>query len=281
MEWLTDKHKIDIFADPIGGCTAVRYTPYYDMRGYESIDFVVSGNIAGASNGTTAKQGISAQLYRATGSTGGGSTAISSATGSVSKSATAVTTAVKGKCLDLSFSTRFTHANFGATVTVLGQEFLTATAASAAYYFCGLSCAAATVGAVSFVSQFNATNCTLSSAWKAEMGQSSTGLARVFIRPRSETSVPSSYHVSAGGSTIIGVGVPAVGVHLAAKTELIGDYRYVACGFAQTGASLVPSTIVHNQPVAITVIRTLAGNAPPLTTGSDIAFSKRLQATQL
>jgi len=281
MEWLTDRHKINIFADPIGGCTAVRYTQYYDMLGMESIDFVVSANIAGASNGTTAMQNVSVQLYRATGSTGGGSTAISSATGVVAKTATAITTVARGKCLDLCFDTVLTHANYGATVTVLGQEFISATGNSAAYYFDGTASAAATVGAVGFITAFNNTNCTLSSAWKAEIGQTSTGLARVFIRPKSETSVPSSYHVSAGGSTIVSVGIPAVGVHLSAKTEHLGDYRYVALGFSQLGASLVPSTIIHHQPISITVIRALAGGTPALTTGTEIAYSKRLQATQL
>jgi len=281
MEWLTDKVKINIFADPIGGCTAVRYTQYYDMLGYESIDFVVSANICGASDMTTAMQNISCQLYKATNSTGGGSTAISSATGVVAKTGTAITTVLRGKSLDLAFTTAITLDIVGATITVLGQEFVSATGNTAAYYFQTDGSAAATVAAAGFITAFNNTNCTLSSAWKAELGQTSSGKARVYIRPRSETAVPSSYHVSAGGSTLCGIGVPAVGVHLAAKIEHLKDYRYVALGFSQLGASLVSSTIIHRQPLSVTVLRTLAGNTPPLSTGSEIAYSKRILATQL
>ena len=281
MEWLTDRHKINIFADPIGGCTAVRYTQYYDMLGMESIDFVVSANIAGASDGTTAMQNVFAQIYRATGSTGGGAAALSSATGVVAKTGTAITTVARGKCLDLAFTNAITLDIVGATITVLGQEFISATGNTAAYYFQTDGSDAATVTAAGFITAFNNTNCTLSSAWKAEMGQTSSGNARVFIRPRSETAVPSSYHVSAGGSTLCGIGIPAVGLHLSAKTEHLGDYRYVALGFSQLGASLVSNTAIHRQPLSITVIRALAGGTPALTTGTEIAYSKRLQATQL
>jgi len=280
MEWLTDRHKINIFADPIGGCTAVRYTQYYDMLGMESIDFIVSANIAGGTDAGTAMQNVFSQIYRATSSTGGGSTALSSATGVVAKTATSVGTVARGKSLLLTFTTDLTHANLNASVTVMGKTFLSKDGGgSAALCFQGLSCAAATVAAVSFVSVFN-TNASLTE-WKAEVGQSSTGIAHVFIRPRSETAVSASVHVTGVGSSIITVGVPAVGVHLAAKTEHLGDYRYVALGFSQLGASLVASTIIHRQPISVTVIRALAGGTPALTTGTEIAYSKRLQATQL
>lgn len=278
--WFSEKHKVDIWADPIGGCTAVRYLPYYDMRGYESIDFFVSGAIEGGSVAQTAVQNVSAQIYKATNSTGGGATALSSATGALAKSATAITTVAKAKGLFIQFTTALTHAAYGATMTVLGQEFISATGNSAAYYFCSTGSAASSNVAQGFITAFNNTNCTLSSAWKAEAGQHSTSQSYVYIRPKGETHVGATVYVSAGGSTVFGgIGVPSVGVHLAAKTEQLKDARYISLGYAQTGASAVTSTVVVRQPLSVFVVRTKADDAPSTMTGLGVGVSRNLPAT--
>ncbi len=282
-KWLTDNVKIDLYADPIGGCTAVRYTPYYDMRGYESIDFVVSSPFAGSSNESTAKQNISVQVYKATGSTGGGATAIATATGVASKTATSCDSVCHGKSLMIEFTTRLTHASTGTAFSIAGQKFISATGNSAAYCFNGFASAAASVAAAGFVTSFNAVTCTLSSAWVAELAQASTTVARVIIKPRSETAVPATYHLTATvGTAVGGVGVPSVGVHVAVKTEQLKDgYRYVALGFSQSGASLVASTVTHHQPVSITVLRTVGADAPVVSTAGAVQYSKRLAGTSV
>ena len=279
-KWFSEGHKIDIWADPIGGCTAVRYLPYYDMRGYESIDFFVSGAIEGGTVAATAKQNVSAQIYKATDSTGGGATAISSATGVLAKSATAITTVAKAKSLFLEITTAMTDAALGATMTILGQEFISATGNSAAYYFAGLASAESSLVAQGFVTAFNNTNCTLSSAWKAEMGQQSTTKSFVYIRPKGETHVGATVYVSAGGSTVYGgIGIPSVGLHLAVKTEQLKDRRYVSLGYAQTGASLVTSTVVVRQPISVFVVRTKGDDKPSTMTGMGVGYSKNLPAS--
>ena len=279
-KWFSEGHKIDIWADPIGGCTAVRYLPYYDMRGYESIDFFVSGAIEGGTVAATAAQNVSAQIYRATDSTGGGATAISSATGTIGKIGTAITTVAKGKGLFIEFTTKLNHAAFGATMAVLGQEFVSATANSAAYFFCGLASAVSSGAAGGFITAFNNTNCTLSSAWKAEKGQLSTTLTYVYIRPKGETFVGATEYVSAGGSTLAGgIGIPSVGMHLAVKTEQLKDSRYVTIGYAQAGADAVTSTVVVRQPISVFVVRTKGDNKPSTMTGLGVGYSKNLPAT--
>jgi hypothetical protein len=279
-KWFSEGHKVDIWADPIGGCTAVRYLPYYDMRGYESIDFFVSGAIEGGTVAATAKQNVSAQIYRATNSTGGGATAISSATGTIGKTGTAITTVAKGKGLMIEFTTGLTHAAFGATMTILGQQFVSATGNTAAYYFAGLGSAVSSLVAGGFITAFNNTNCTLSSAWKAEKGQHSTSKTFVYIRPKGETFVGATEYVSAGGSTIFGgIGVPSVGMHLSVKTEQLKDSRYVTLGYAQQGASLVTSTVVVRQPISIFVVRTKGEDRPSVMTGLGVGYSKNLPAT--
>lgn len=279
-KWFSEKHKCDIWADPIGGCTAVRYLPYYDMRGYESIDFFVSGAIEGGTVAATAKQNVSAQIYKATDSTGGGATAISSATGVLAKSATAITTVAKAKSLFLEITTAMTDAALGATMTILGQEFISATGNSAAYYFAGLASAESSLVAQGFVTAFNNTNCTLSSAWKAEMGQQSTTKSFVYIRPKGETHVGATVYVSAGGSTVYGgIGIPSVGVHLAVKTEQLKDCRYVSLGYSQSGASLVTSTVVVRQPISVFVVRTKGDDKPSTMTGMGVGYSKNLPAS--
>jgi len=280
--WFDEAHKVDVWADPIGGCTAVRYLPYYDMLGYSEIDFFVSQAIEGGTVAATAKQGVSAQIYKATDSTGGGATALSSATGALAKSATAITTVAKAKGLFIEFTTALTHVAFGATMTVLGQEFISATGNSAAYYWCGLGSAVSTRTAQGFVTAFNNTNCTLSSAWKAELGQTSTTLSYVYIRPKGETHVGSSVYVSAGGSTIYGgIGIPSVALHLAVKQEQLKDCRYVSLGIASSGASLVTSTVVVRQPLAVFVVRTKETNRPATMTDMGVGYSKNLPATAL
>lgn len=279
-KWFSEGHKIDIWADPIGGCTAVRYLPYYDMRGYESIDFFVSGAIEGGTVGTTAAQNVSAQIYRATNSTGGGATAISSATGVLAKSATAIGTVAKAKSLMIEFNQGLADGNLGATMTVLGQEFISATGNSAAYYFAGLASAESSLVAAGFVTAFNNTNCTLSSAWTAVSGQHSTGKSFVFIRPKGETHVGATVYVSAAGSTVFGgIGIPSVGVHLAVKTEQLKDSRYVSLGVSQSGASLAVATAAIRQPLSVFVVRTKGDDKPSTMTGMGVGYSKNLPAT--
>jgi hypothetical protein len=279
-KWFSEKHKVDIWADPVGGCTAVRYLPYYDMLGYESIDFFVSGAIEGGTVGATVKQGYSAQIYRATDSTGGGATAISSATGALAKSATVIGTVAKAKSLMIEFNQGLADGNLGATLTVLGQEFISATGASAAYYFAGLASAESSLVAADFVRCFNATDCTLSSAWKAESGQHSTGKSYVFIRPKGETHVGATEYVSAAGSTVFGgIGVPSVGIHLAVKTEQLKDSRYVSIGVACTGSSNVVGTAAVRQPVSVFVVRTKETDKPSTMTGLGVGYSKNLPAS--
>jgi len=279
-KWFSEKHKVDIWADPIGGCTAVRYLPYYDMLDMESIDFFISGAIEGGTVGTTCAQNISAQIYRATNSTGGGATAISSATGILAKSATSIGTVARAKGLMIEFNQGLADGNLGATMTVLGQEFISATGNSAAYYFAGLASAESSLVAAGFVTAFNNTNCTLSSAWKAELGQESTGKSFVFIRPKGETHVGATEYVSAEGSTVFGgIGVPSVGVHLAVKTEQLKDHRYVSLGISQSGASLAVATAVIRQPISVFVVRTKETNTPSTMTGLGVGYSKNLPAS--
>lgn len=280
--WFDEAHKVDVWADPIGGCTAVRYLPYYDMLGYEEIDFFVSQAIEGGTVAATAMQGLSAQIYKATDSTGGGATALSSATGALAKTGTAIGTVAKGKSLFIEFTTALTHAAYGATMTVLGQEFISATGNSAAYYFCGTGSAKSSAVAGGFITAFNNTNCTLSDRWIAIKGQHSTTLTYVHIRPKGETFVPSSEYVSAGGSTIYGgIGIPSVCLHLAVKQEQLKDCRYVGLGVASSGASLVTSTVVVRQPLTVFVVRTKETNRPSTMTDMGVGYSKNLPATAL
>lgn len=277
---LRDRTKIDVWSDPVGigrQSTAVRYTPWYDMQNYQSIDFVVQSMFEGTTYGTTSAQYSDFQIYKATDSSGGGSTAISSATGRMTKAGTAITTAAKAKALMLTFDQSLSDGNLGATVSLLGQDFLTAdVGGSAAGAFCGLASVAATVVAKSFCSVFNThTSCT---AWKAELGETSTGRAVVYIRPKSETAVAASVYVSAGGSTLIPVGVPQMGGHLGITTDLLRDgYRYVALGIAQSASGL--TTGQPCKPVSVTVLRERAADGPVASTGSDVQFSMSYRAT--
>ena len=274
--------KVDVWADPVGigrHTTSVRYTPWYDMRDYKSIDFVVQAMFEGSTYGTTSAQYTDFQLYKATDSSGGGSTAISSATGRMTKAGTAITTAEKAKALYITFDQSLADGNLGATVSILGQDFLTAdVGGSAAGAFAGLASVAATVVAKSFVSVFNThTSCT---AWKAELGETSTGRAMVYIRPKSETAVAASVYAYAGGSTLIPVGVPQLGGHLGISADLLRDgYRYVALGMAQGASGL--TTGLPYKPVSVTVLRERAADSPVASTGSDIQFSKVYRATMV
>lgn len=276
----TDRNKIDLWADPIGigiQDTSMRYTQYYDMRGYESIDFLVSGIFEGSTHGQTAIQYTDFQIYKATDSSGGGNTAVSSATGRMTKVGTAITTAAKAKSLYISFSTKINDAAMGATFSVLGQDFFSATGNSAAGAFAGLSSVAATVAALSFITAFNTH--TSATAWKAELGPTCTAFAEVMIRPKSETAVGSTVYVSAGGSTVLPVGVPRMGGHLGIKTEHLRDgYRYVALGMKSGASGMTTGTWVR-RPVSVFAIRKRADDAPIASTGSDIQFSKNTYGT--
>ena len=276
-----DDHKVDMWADPIMTNTAVRYTQWYDMYGHNEINFFVSGAFEGSSHGTTAVQFINFQIYKATNSTGGGATAVSSATGRFSKVGTAITTAAKAKSLFIGFTTaHLTNASLGATLSILGKDFLSATANSAAGAFCGLSSVAATVGAESFKTAFN-THASLSS-WVAEVGPANTAAAYVTIRPKSETAVGATVYVKAGGSTIIPVGVPGMGGHLSIKTELLGEgYRYVALGIKCGSSGMTTGANYVRQPVSVFAIRTAANDSPTISTKADVQFNKNVEATML
>jgi hypothetical protein len=280
---LSNKFKVDLWADPIGisrQLDVIRYTQWYDMSGYESIDFFMSGMFEGSTHGQTAIQYNDFQIYKATNSSGGGATAITTATGKMSKVGTEITTAAKAKSLFINFTTKLVHTNLGATITVLGKEFFSADpGASVAKAFSGLASAAATVSAESFISVFN-TNASLSS-WKAEMGVTSTGRAVVMIKPRTETAVGATVYVSAGGSTLVSVGVPGMGGHLGIKTELLRDgYRYVALGMAAS-ASGMTTGVSGSRPVSVFALRARSNDGPIASTGTDIQFSRSLKATQL
>lgn len=277
---LKDKIKTDVWMEPVGigrHTTTRRYTPWYDMKDYRSIDFVVTAMFEGTTYGTTSAQYIDFQIYKATDSSGGGSTAISSATGRMTKAGTAITTAAKAKSLMITFDQTLADGNLGATVSLLGQDFLTAdVGGSIAGAFYGLASVESSLVAANFVSVFNThTSCT---AWKAELGETSTARSVVYIRPRSETAVGATVYAAAGGSTLIPVGVPSMGGHLGIKAELLRDgYRYVALGIAQQASGL--TTGQPFKPVAVTVLRDRAADGPIESTGGVVQFSKAYRAT--
>ncbi len=259
-----EQYKIDIWGDPYGS-TVEQFTPYFDMLGFDGIDFIVNAGVLAATQASTGVGVITCRLLQATGATGGGATAISSATAVMTKGGTVVSTGSHGKSLLL----RFTTLTAAATVTVLGQEFIASTNGSAAYYFAGLASNAATVASEGFKTAFNATNNTLSSAWVATTHASGP---YVFIRPKTVTSVPSSYYVSAAGSTLINVGIPELGGHIGIDSQYLKD----GCRYVSLGAK---SSVVAT-PITVTVIRKKA-DGPAANTNEQIAVSKYITTTSV
>jgi len=259
-----EQYRIDIWGDPYGS-TAEQFTPYFDMLGYDSIDFIINSGIRASTAESTYQGTVVCRLMQASNATGGGATAISSATACMSKGGTAVTTASHGKSLVVSFTTL----SSGATVTVLGQQFIANSSASAAYYFSGAASVQATVASEGFKTAFNSPNNTLSSAWVATTHASGP---YVFIRPKTVTSIDSTFYVSAAGSTLINVGIPELGGHIGFDAQYLKDgCRYVSCG--------VKGGTVAN-PIAITVIRKKS-SLPADNTNEQIAVSKYVTTTSV
>ena len=105
---LQEKFKIDNGRFSTGS-TVAEYTPYYDMRNYDRIDFIVQALAkldATGALGATDYQKLTLAAYQATSATGGGAAAIASATAIIGKdAATGITTAVKCREGFIFFST--------------------------------------------------------------------------------------------------------------------------------------------------------------------------------
>jgi len=158
MDFL-EKYKVNV-ARCTTGNTAVQYSPYYDMLGVKHADFFLQGVVMHESSITgSAVQLITAGLYQASNSTGGGSSAISSATAAgLGKSGTAtVTTSAKLVEGAIGFSTISGSAALSIRVGTAAYVSASVGAAAAAMTWVAGASVAATVAAQAFVTMFNST----------------------------------------------------------------------------------------------------------------------------
>jgi len=246
-----EKYKVDIALFDATGSTTEQISQYYDMTGYRRIDFLVQGRIPSAMAQSTLAQKYTLRLLSASNATGGGASGISSATAVFGKISTGVViaTAEKANELWLRFST-LDIAAVGATFSVNETKFTSATGNSAAYYFAGGGSAAGTVLSAGFITAFNATSNTLSSAYEAVAHTHATDATAgvVIIRPKN---ADSTAYLTATGSTIFNFGISKCCAHLGMDVQHIEDGKtHIAIGAYSTGSA---------NPVCITVIREAEG----------------------
>jgi hypothetical protein len=265
----SEEYKIDIWGDPFGS-TEEQFMPYLDMLGYDSVDFIVNGSIKGATAaaGSTDVQVITCRLLQASGATGAGVTAISSATCSMTKGGSAITTASHGKSLVLYFSTMKSSAAGAATFTIIGEGFTMATAGGAATVVQVAEDSDATTISEAFKTAFDLS--TLSSSWKAT---TQAGSPRIYIRPKTATSVGSTVYVSVtGAATNINAGIPELGGHIGLRSEHMKDgCRYITIGVKTTNIGT---------PFQVTCIRKKI-DLPITQTNEQFAVSKVLGSTSV
>lgn len=247
-----EKYKIDVgrFSS---GSTAEIFTPYYDMRGYKSADFLFEGIVHSLSSGGLGATDFGQWTLRAmqaTSSTGGGASAISSATAVVGKESATGFSATRG-CREgwISFSTISGSAALNFTVgTAAFVTASVATPAAAMTLVAGAS-AQATVAREAFITLFNSTQYNTSTVlvnnWYACTDATVTGDPWVRIIPRNQDSTNQLALGTTGSSQIAvgGVFTAHIGV---SNHHLKEGARYVSLG--------VKSTEFAN-PFTVTVIR--------------------------
>lgn len=246
MKEFQEQYKVDIALFDSTGSTTEKVSPYFDMLGYNRIDFVFQSAVAPALAYSTDHQQFTLRLLQATNNTGGGASAISSATALVGKDATAsITTAAKMREAWLRFGT---IANDSAiTITVGTAAFVSATSGSAASFFACAASDAATVASEGFVAMFNSTANNPSTALTANwVASTDLGGAVVKIAPKNPEST-SLINVATTGCSCVSVGGKIM-AHIGMAQQFMGEgKRYIAIGVKSTSDPL---------PYAVTVMRT-------------------------
>jgi hypothetical protein len=225
------------------------------MLGYSRLDAFVEGILwmtaTGAGGGTVA-QTITAQLYQATNSTGGGATAMSSATCAMGKDGTAAISTAGGlpKFGILSFSTISGSAALTVSVGTAAYVSASVGAAAAAHRWVAGASAAATVASEAFAAMFNSTvyntAAVIVSNFYADTAWATAGVANIAIRRRPEKADSTVALTLTCPSTLVGCGGMFSG-HIGIEEKHLKDgCRYVSVGYKSTDIA---------GPIAVTVIR--------------------------
>jgi hypothetical protein len=239
-----EKYKIDIALMDTTGSTVEAISPYFDMRGYNSIDFVAVGlSVPTAALSTIAKQGMDMRLLCATDSSGGGASALSSATAFAGRAAANVV-ALTDKANEILI--QFTTLSSGATFSIGGYQWSfdsTAALTSRVLNSTGAT-GAASVAAEAFATAFNSTaNNPIATSWKA----STISSALIRIEPVDKNA--QSTYISATGSTLVNMNIGRTVGHLSIEAQFLPDgKRWVAIG--------VKTTVVAT-PISVTAFRTV------------------------
>jgi hypothetical protein len=231
MKNFIESHKVDIALFDTTGSTAEKVTPlYYDMRGYDHIDFLIS---AGNGPGSTVTGTLTARILQAPTATNP-ATVIPVSSATVSGGAATSYQVSGAAVLGLVFTTLAS----GATFSVNGLQFSfdsTAIATANVINSTGAT-AQATVASEAFVTQFNSSNCTLSPYFVASTEDGAT----VLIRPKD----PGSTTLTATGTTLVAPRAKTMGLHVGMDVDKMStNNRYVGVGVKSTGAAM-PFTVM-------------------------------------
>lgn len=262
MKEFQEGKKIDFAVFDTTGSTAEQVSPYFDMLGYDRIDFLVQGRLVPTAALSTLVQQYSMRLLQASGATGAGSTNISSATAVMGRSVkNCVSLADKANEIYIQFTTLAS----GATFSIAGYQYSfdsTAVATSRIMDSTGAT-GAASVAAEAFVTNFNSTaNNPLATVWKA----ATIASALVKVGPYNVNA--QSTYITATGSTLVNMGMGNCIGHLSVDSQFLTDgKRYVAIGVKTTNAAAPIVAVAMRQAVnapvtnyAVSVSKSMAGS---------------------
>lgn len=262
MKEFQESKKIDFAVFDTTGSTAEQVSPYFDMLGYDRIDFLVQGKLVPTAALSTLVQQYSMRLLQASGATGAGSTAISSATAVMGRSVkNCVSLADKANEIYIQFTTLAS----GATFSIAGYQYSFDSMAIPTSRVMDSTGATgqASVAAEAFITNFNSTaNNPLATVWKA----SSVASALVKVGPYNVDA--QSTYLTATGSTLVNMGMGNCIGHLAIDSQFLSDgKRYVAIGIKTTDAAAPIVAVAMRQPIngpvnnlAVSVSKSMAGS---------------------
>jgi hypothetical protein len=246
-----EKNKVQIGLFSATGSTVELFTPYYSMKDYRRVDFLIAGHVkvpaAGAAGGATDFQRFTCRVMQASNSTGGGASAMSSATAIIGKDlATGFSTAAKCREGWINFETLDKGTDLSITIGTAVYQSASASTAVMRFPVSGASLAA-TVACQAFVTMFNAaTNNTataITALWEAATAPAAIPWVRIIPKDPDGTHLLS---MSGTNGTMVGFGGVFTG-HIGIDRQFMADGKtHIALGIKSTE---------HGNPFAVTIIR--------------------------
>lgn len=244
-----EQHNVQVGYFSATGSTTEAVTPYYSMRDYSRVDFIVAGLIklpaSGGLGGATETINYTIRALQASDSSGGGSSALSSATALVGKdSNTGLSTA--GKCREgwINFSTLDKATNL--SINVNAAVYQSSSDSTAVHRFVVKEASLnASVAAENFATMFNSTVNNTATAVTANWKAATEAGPWVRIIPRD----PDGTHLlrlGGTGGTLVGFG-GVFTAHIGVDRQFMADGKtHIALGVKSTELAA---------PFTVTVIR--------------------------